>query len=177
MDYENALRENKNPNQGNGRIDIMGPIVDQFQLFENPQSQYKDVTSYQDALNGNWEDNSLSNAFFSRENIIIIQNGIKRMVYETSNGRFIIAPQDETALKIIMRSIFLQYAKNLPENITQQILQLNKYVYEYCVPNVISTATAYLKYKNDVSTLPVPEARPAFVSNKGDKQLELKPFL
>ncbi len=177
MDYENALRDNRDPTQGNGRIDIMGPIVDQFQLFENPENQYKNVTSYHDALTGNWEESLLSQAFFSRENIIIIQNAIKRMVYEGSNGRFIIAPQDETNLKIVMRSIFLQNARNLPENVTQQIVELNKKVYEYAVPNILSTATSYIKYKNDVSTLPVPEARPAFVSTKGDKQLELKPFL
>lgn len=177
MEYQEALKENRNNRQGNGRIDIMGPMTDQFQLFENPASQYKDTTSYHDALTGNWEENTLSTAFFSRENIIIIQNGIKRRVYELSNGRFIIAPQDETNLKIIMRSIFLQYARNLPENITEQIQKLNEYVYEYSVPNIMSTATAYLKYKNDVSTLPVPEARPVMVSSKGDKQLELKPFL
>ena len=33
-----------------------------------------------------------------------------------------------------------------------------------------------MKYKNDVSTLAVPQDRPAYVNTKGDNSLELKPF-
>lgn len=176
MNY-NEKEMKKNNYEGNGRINILGKVKDQFQLFEHPDFSIEKTSSYDDALTGNWEDNLLSKAFFSKDNIIIIQNGIKRQVYDKSNGRYLIAPQDETNLKIIMRSIFLQNAKNLPYNYTEQIKELNELVYKYCVPNILSTAISYLKYKNDVSTLPVPEARPVNVSVKGDKILENKRFM
>lgn len=157
----------------NGRVNIKGPIKNQFELFDNNFIQ-NNVTDYRDALTGNWTENTVSNVFFSAENIRIIQNGIRAGVYRMSNGRFNVGPQDPTNLKIIMRSIFLQYAINNPTNIQEQIIGLNQLVLDYCIPNVHNEALAYLKYKNDVSTLAVPEPRPTNVSIKGDKVLELK---
>jgi len=155
----------------------MGPSKNQFELFDNPGQNYNDVSSYKDAVNGNWVETSLSKTFFCKENINILQNGIRAGVYRKSNGRYNVAPQDLTNLKIIMRSIFLQNAKNAPGDIKGQIRKLNSLVLEYCIPNVFNEADSYIKFKNDVSTLVVPLKRPAYVSNKGDKVLELKPFI
>ena len=158
--------------KSNGRVNILGDnTAYQFTLFENPGNP---VTTYNDAMTGNWKDSVLSNAFFSRDNITILQNGIRAGVFRCSNGRYNVAPQDETNLKIVMRSIFLQNAKNDTSNITGQIQALNNLVLSYCVKNVFGSATSYIKYRNDVSTLAVPEARPVYVNCKGDKQLELK---
>ena len=160
-------------NDPNGRVNILGENKQyQFTLFESPGKP----TTYNDAMTGNWNDTMLSKAYFSRENIQIIQNGIRAGVYKVSNGRYNVAPQDETNLKIVMRSIFLQNAKNDTRPVPQQINELNNLVLDYCVKNVCGEATSYIKYKHDVSTLAVPEARPIFVSTKGDKQLELKPW-
>jgi len=161
----------------NGRINIMGAQKNQFELFDNPGQNYNDTTSYKDAMNGNWEDSNLSKVFFCKGNIEIIQNGIRSGVYALSNGRFVVGPQDETNIKIIMRSIFLQNASNLPNDITGQVTALNKLVLNYSIPNVVNEAQAYIKYKNDVSTLAVPMKRPAYTNNKGDKVLELKHFM
>ena len=112
----------------NGRVIISGPPKNQFQLFDNPGTNYNDVTSYRGAMTGNWTDNTLSKTFFSTQNIQIIQNGIRAGVYKMSNGRFNVGPQDLTNLKIIMRSIFLQYSANKPDNIQGQVAGLNKLV-------------------------------------------------
>lgn len=160
-------------NDPNGRVNILGDNTQyQFTLFENPGQP----TTYNEAMTGNWDDSLLSKAYFSGENIQIIQNGIRAGVYKVSKGRYNVAPQDETNLKIVMRSIFLQNAKNDARPIAEQISELNGHVLAYCIKNVCGEATAYIKYKHDVSTLAVPEARPTFVSVKGDKQLELKPW-
>lgn len=172
----NINNDYKMNEQNNGRIDINGPNIQQFQLFDNPLTNNKNITSYDDALNGNWISNTLSKAFFSKENIQIIQNGIRAGVYKSSNGLYNIGPQDETNLKIIMRSIFLQNAANIPHHITEQIKELNNLIYEYSIPKILGEASAYMKYKNDVSTLAVPQDRPAYVNTKGDNSLELKPF-
>jgi len=166
-----------NNTQQNGRINIMGP-ANLPQQFQNPGQQYDDNnSSYTDALNGSWDTSILSKTFFCKRNINIIQNGLRAGVYSMSNGRYNVAPQDITNLKIIMRSIYLQNSQNNNTNIMGQIEKLNKLVLNYCIKNVYSEAEAYIKYKNDVSTLPVPLNRPSFVSNKGDKVLELKPFM
>ena len=143
----------------NGRVNILGynPYV-RFQMHDKISNQ-KD-TGYRAALTGNWQDNQLSIAFFSAGNIRILQNGIKAGVYKKSNGRFQIADQDEDTLKIIMRSMFLQHAVNLPNNIAKQVADINKIVIDYAVPQIYGEAVAYVKYKSDVSTLAVPIERP-----------------
>ena len=158
----------------NGRVNISGPPKNQFQLFDNPGTNYNDVTSYRGAMTGNWTDNTLSKTFFSTQNIQIIQNGIRAGVFKMSKGRFNVGPQDLTNLKIIMRSIFLQFSANKPDNIREQVTALNNLVFDYCIPSVHNEALAYLKYKNDVTTLAMPEARPVSDNNKGSKTLELK---
>jgi hypothetical protein len=111
--------------------------------------------------------------FFSQENIQILQNGIRAGVYHRSNGQYVIGAQDCDSLKIVMRSVYLQNAANQPDNITSQVIALNKMVLEYCVQQVYSEAQGYMKYVNDVSTLVVPIAPPIMADNT-DRQLEFK---
>jgi len=155
----------------NGRVNISGynPFA-RFQMHDKIPNQR--FSSYSAALTGNWQDTSLSNTFFSADNMRIVQNGIKAGVYQRSKGRFQIADQDEDTLKIIMRSVFLQHATNLPTNIAGQVSALNKIVLDYAVPQVFSEAQAYVKYKNDVSTLVVPVQRP--ISTYQGQTLEFK---
>ena len=144
----------------NGRVNILEPVSSNvFNLYDKIPIDEK-VTSYRHALTGNLESSILSRAFFSSENIIIIQHAIMAGVYKNSNGRFRLGYQNEDTLKIIMRSIFLQHSSNLPSHITQQIIALNKLVTDYCIPQLCGECDAYTKYKNDVSTLSVPLQRP-----------------
>jgi hypothetical protein len=115
----------------------------------------------------------LSKAFFSQQNIQILQNGIRAGVYQKSNGQYTIAPQDCDSLKIVMRSVYLQNAANQPNNITQQVAELNKIVLNYCIQQVYSEAQGYLKYIDDASTLVVPIAHPVMADNS-DRELEFK---
>jgi len=156
----------------NGRVDIKTPnTLSLFQMYDKiPANQ---CVTFRNPTEGLWNDTPLSYTFFSKENIQILQNGIRAGVYKRSNGQYVIGPQDCDSLKIIMRSVFLQYASNLPNNISQQIEQLNKFVLEYCIQQVYSEAQGYMKYVDDVSTLVVPIAHPVQASNT-DRQLEFK---
>jgi hypothetical protein len=158
----------------NGRVDIKTPNTSElFQMYDKiPANQ---CTTFRNATEGLWSENSLSNAFFSQQNIQIIQNGIRAGVYKRSNGQYVIGPQDCDSLKIIMRSVFLQNAANQPTNISQQVAQLNKMVLEYCIQQVYSEAQGYIKYINDVSTLVVPIAHPVMTDNT-DRELVLNPW-
>jgi hypothetical protein len=156
----------------NGRIDIKTPNTSKlFQMYDKiPANQ---CVTFRNATEGLWTSTDLSQAFFSLQNVQMIQNGIRAGVYNRSNGQYVIGSQDCDSLKIVMRSVFLQYSANQPHNITQQITDLNKIVLEYCVQQVYSEAQGYMKYVSDVSTLVVPIAHPVMSSNN-DRQLELK---
>ena len=158
----------------NGRINIIEPespdVV--FRMQERLAVKNK-ATEYREALTGTWENNVLSNAFFSAENIQIIQNGLRAGVYEMSAKQYVIAPQNIDTLKVIMRSIYLQYAEHYPNKITEQIERLNKLVLDYAVPTVYNEAVGYVKYRIDQSTLVVPLAIPQH-HDRNYKQLQLK---
>jgi hypothetical protein len=103
----------------------------------------------------------------------IVQNGIRAGVYNKSNGHYVIGEQNCDELQIIMRSIFLQFSKNLAIDIPGQIQKLNDLVLNYAVNQVYGEAEGYMKYKRDASTLVVPLSTP-ILSYSNDKQLELK---
>jgi len=156
----------------NGRVDIKSPNTSTlFELYDKiPANQ---CVTFRNPTEGLWTKNSLSDAFFSLDNINLLQVGIRSGVYKKSNSQYVIGPQDCDTLKIIMRSIFLQYSANLPNNISEQVNELNKMVLDYCVQQVYSEAQGYIKYINDASTLVIPIAHPVMAS-QNDRQLELK---
>jgi hypothetical protein len=143
----------------NGRVNIMGPNLSAlFQMKDRiPVSE---CSNFREAVTGNWYPTLLSNAFFSEENIQILQNAIRAGVYRLSNGKYLIDNQNCDDLKIIMRGVFLQDANNLPNNIPEQIRALNNIVLDYAIPQVYGDAKGYLKFKQDVSTMYMPIERP-----------------
>lgn len=156
----------------NGRIDIKSPNTSAlFQMYDKiPANQ---CVTFRNATEGLWTDTALSTTFFSKENMQIVQNGLRAGIYKLSNGQYVIGPQDCDSLKIIMRGIFLQHAANQLDNIPQQIEALNKIVLNYCIQQVYSEAQGYMKYLDDASTLVVPIAHPVMADNT-DRELEFK---
>ena len=156
----------------NGRVNITGHNpFDRFNLYDRIPTEDKSI-SYRNAMTGNWQNTSLSDTFFSAGNIDVLQQGMISGVAKLSNGRFNIGRQDQDTLKIIMRSIFLQNAKNTNNDIGSQVATLNKMVLDYCIPQIYGEAQGYIQYKNDVSTLVVPMDRPT--STYRNNTLELK---
>lgn len=157
----------------NGREQILNyNPYDKFKLYDTIKVKNK-TTDYRNALQGSWCNCPLSQTFFSKENIVNIQNLLKQKVFEYSNYQ--IGDQNETALKMNMRNIYFEFSKNLPNNIQEQVNELNEILANKLVPKIISEATAYIKYKRDISTLIVPIDRP--ISTYTNNVLELKRFL
>ena len=156
----------------NGRVDIKSPNTSAlFQMYDKiPANQ---CVTFRNPTEGLWTDTYLSQAFFSHQNIQILQNGIRAGVYKKSNGQYTIGNQDCDSLKIVMRSTYLQYAANQVNNITDQVNELNQMVLNYCVQQVYSEAQGYIKYISDASTLVVPIAHPVMADNS-DRELVLK---
>lgn len=158
--------------KNNGRVNLNVPnIQDKFNMFDKIPV---DSRSYHDALTGNSYNTQLSDLYFSKENVQIIQNAIRAGVYKRSNGEHIISNQNLDTIHIIMRSIFLQNSKNLPNNITEQIKELNELVIEEIVPKLLGEIEGYLIYRKDISEIPEPLQKPK--SDNIAKHLEFKKF-
>ena len=162
----------------NGRINLLentDPKL-RFQMTEKIATRNK-ATEYRDSLNGLWECNPLANSYFSEQNVKALQDGLHLGVYEMSNRQFNIPPQNVDQLKIIMRSIYLQYATHSEqESIPSQVNRLNSLVLDYAVKFVYKETVGYLKYCQDQSTLVVPLDRPSLV-DRDFKPLEWKTWI
>jgi len=158
----------------NGRVNALDVIDNNF--------NYKkiNIKNSEDANNmtsRNMANTNLSNLFFSQTNIDALQQGLRNLVYERTNKTSIIGNQDETELKIIMRSIFLQYGKNQNGHIVEQVRELNGKVLTWAVPEIISNLKQHETYKKDISTLPMPLERAQLTTQKGTRVLEIKSFI
>ena len=165
------------PHPGQGRVDLAAPSAGgAVPGFGFQQSSEKNFQA--DMLRGNWEDSDLSRTFYSAANLAAIQHAIRRAVYEKSQPKgYVIDDQSADELKIIMRSTFLQYSKNQPNDIPGQIADLNQRVIDWCVPHILSAVDHYIFYLNDISSMPVPLARSVSVSSAGTRSKRLGEFM
>jgi hypothetical protein len=177
VNIDQPFRSIVDPHRYNGRVNIISqPDTSMVFKMQEKIALKNKATEYRSALSGNdWEDNTLSLVFFSAENIQIIQNGLRSGVYEMSNRDIIIPPQNLDQLKIIMRSIYFQYAEHYENDIRGQVERLNQLVLDYAIPAVYGEARGYLKYIQDQSSLVVPLDIPKH-HDRQYKQLELKPW-
>ena len=125
-------------------------------------------------MQGLMENSLLSITFFSYNNIKNIQGELRTRIYELTERQCKIDSQDTDQLKIIMRSIFLQYSSNHNDNIDSQIKELNERVLNYAVPQVHNELISYLKYKKDISSPPTLMQLPQSIAI--DKTVELNNF-
>jgi hypothetical protein len=147
----------------NGRINILDdsdPNV-RFQMAEKISIRNK-TTEYRQPLEGILEENILAQVYFSEGNVQIVQNGLRAGVYQMSGEKkLVVPPQNIDNLKIIMRSVYLQYGQfNESDSVTAQVERLNGIVLDYAVQNVYNEAIGYLKYCQDQSSLVMPMERP-----------------
>ena len=145
-----------------------------FQLYENNNV----INDKGSNMSGNFTNSNLSDLYYSQSNINLLQENIIKGVYkhpDTYQAK--ISKQSEDELLIIMRSIFLQHCKNQPNNIQNQIHELNKLVLDYCIPNIISSIKQYNCYINDITKENTVIDKPQFVSCKGEKILMPRHFI
>lgn len=163
----------------NGRVNLTATSTNSLASLPGFQHQTQTEVNFSgDMLRGNWEHTPLSDAFFNRTNAYRIQKEITKEVYRRSGPKkYQIDDQDVDELKMIMRGMYLQYAKNTPFNIDGQIQELNKMVVDWSVPRIISEIDQYQYYLKDISTLPVPLEKPLNMSSAGTRSLPFKPMM
>lgn len=124
-----------------------------------------------DAIKGNFDKNCLNDVFFSDDNIDALQIGMRNMVANATEGKEMIGRQSDIELKIIMKAIYLEYGKNLNDNILEQTKDLNKKVLDFAVPRILVEIKQHNTYIKDASNIHMPMERSMNVSNKGSKTL------
>ena len=141
--------------------------------------QTQDETNFMDdMLRGNWEKTALSAAFFCPQNIKLLQNAIRKEVYDRSGEkRYVIGDQSVDELKIIMRGMYYQYARNLDAGVGEQVKDLNQKVVNWSAPHVLSAVDHYYYYINDISHMPVPMQQPQNISRAGTRSLPANPYM
>lgn len=127
-----------------------------------------------EGIRGNLERSVLNQTYFSAANFQVLQNAIRYEVYSKSGE--IIDPVGTDDLFMIMRAIYLQYGRNLPTQIPEQIAELNQRVTAWSVPKILAEVSMYRTYLKDISTLPEPLAHPVLQTTSGTKSLPYKPF-
>jgi hypothetical protein len=165
----------------NGRLNLstMRPAVS-GSADALPGFGHRTEVSTQEAaelVRGNMQQTPLNQAFFSPANVQIVQNKIRREVYDRSQGEFLIDPQSVDELLIVMRAMYYQYGRNQPDQIPEQITELNRLVAEWAVPKILAECSMHRHYLRDITTMPVPLAHPIQMSMAGSKSQALTRFM
>lgn len=123
-------------------------------LFQdyNPEvnSSRKEMIKNLVRINENSE-NILENVYFSDENIDLINKQIILSVWKKTNYEYKIKFQSKEQLLIVMRYVFSEYAKYLPYNIKQQIIDLNCITVGEIIPNIITNCKQHIDYIKDIT--------------------------
>ncbi len=165
------------------RDDILARQVRDTKRYDIPftVSGKLGIERYQDntaeyAVKGQIEQTPLVRAFFSKANMQIIQNGIRKRVYDKTNE--IIAEQNERELHTIMRAIFFQQGVYLSDRVTDQIIVLNELVLGTCVMQIVEAMGMNKYYLDHAFENPEPMENQGGVniSVRGRNTLEFNTF-
>ena len=126
-----------------------------------------------EAIRGIHDKSLLNTLYFSKANIKKVQNKLRYTIFKLAQDKFVIGEQQEITLLIVMRSIYLQYSRNLRTNIKEQIAVLNQNVVDELAPKVLSNTKQYYRYLEDANEPWKPIERQQATSNKGTRQLRL----
>ncbi len=160
----------------NGRVNniLYDKNYDIYKLYEEEKKPQKHFQH--EAIKGMHQANDISRVFFSEDNINAVQDAIRYQVYIKSCKKHIIDRQSDNDLKVIMRATYMEHAMHNPPSPLKEIKRLNMIVLTFCVPKIIQEINMYMRYREDISKLPMPLDRSEMPSVKGTKSLITKEF-
>ena len=115
--------------------------------------------------------NKVKKIFYSDENVNNIQKMLKKNVYDKSNKKYIIKPQNKQDLFITMREFFNYSTIDYDRDISNQVYDLNKKIVDAITPDIILEIGLYKKKMNDLYHTPDPLEYPLNDSKKGNNPL------
>jgi len=124
------------------------------------------------ALKSMMENTPVSIKFFSKENKARIQKQIRIEVNKYFKGKMkLLVDQDELDLIQVMRYIYLDYGKNLPTHINEQVKELNIRTIKYIIPDMITNIKQQYDYIRDINSPLNPPNQPVNANNAGRQTL------
>lgn len=151
-------------------------------LFDQNYADYKlyeetgrPNTLYRDLLKTRVERSPLSDAFFGDANINHLKKLICKQIYQQSGGQYPIDPkaQNTEPMVMVMMTMYLDHARNVPEDIPGQVAELNILVIHEMVPVVLSNIKQQLTYIRTHSQQPLVMNHPVNVSSAGTKSNDM----
>ncbi len=118
----------------------------------------------------------LNTIFFSQSNVDELQRKIQEQVRLMSGGKYIIDRQNDDDLKIVMRSYYLMFGRNDPNQVSAELEELNSRVVGYCAGKVYSEVDFHMFYRKDLEDFAPPIANPMNTQVYGTRYGELKSF-
>lgn len=141
-----------------------------FLFIQEHRKNYNNMAPY--ALKGIQTKSPLSRIYFSDRNIRRLQRLIRREVYIRTKGVYKLdVDQDISKLFIVMRAIYLEYARNLPGQTVRQVKRLNRKVVDEVLPGIITEIKQYYGYLKEINKPLTPIPRPMNVNNAGRRTL------
>lgn len=167
----NVSLPKKYKNEYNAKIYLpQGQNLPNYELYSGSNDEQM---NFNNSLTGIIEMNDVSLTFFNKNNIDKIQKMIIQKVYEESEGQYVVGRQSDLQLQIIMRSVYLTYSINSPDDIEGQVLHLNKITLNECMTSIMPNIKQYLNYRKDISTPRHILSHPVNPSSKGEKTFSL----
>ena len=117
------------------------------------------------------QENPLSQAFFSVDNLNAIQKDIQSLIRRRTG--YVIDRQSDDSMLAIMRYVYVRDGSNVPPSVKDEVRRLNGLVVHEAAPIVASGLAQYLAYVRDASQMPNPLPRAQQTSVKGTKTTEL----
>lgn len=133
-----------------------------------PSSMVKENIQYRHS------NTDLNTRFFGQENIDALQSQIQTLVRQMVGAD--IGRQSDSDLMLIMRSYYLQYARNNPGQVAEELAELNERVAGFAANRIAVEVEAYRYYRKDILDFPDPIARPIDTQIYGTRTGELKSF-
>ena len=147
--------------------DNVASYYEKYELYNN-----NDYDRARTATQSLFEINDITRIFFSNENMKRIQRKIRDEICRITKGQYTLeCDQDESDLTIIMRAVYIDNCKNLPDNPIRQVKILNQQTVDYLIPDLISSVKQYFGYIRDINQPLQPIARPMNASFGGRKAL------
>lgn len=173
--YKNELEAQYD--EGSGVIPISESNMTVQDIFRTPflflQEHHKNYNNMANTVLRGIESNSdLEKLFFSDENIKRVQKLIKKEIIKKTNGQFRLdVDQEHRDMIIVMRAVFLEYGRFLPNQIVRQVKRLNQIVVQQVVPGMITEIKQEYGYLREINKPLSPIPRPMNVNNAGRRTL------
>ena len=145
--------------ENTGKINTM--IINDNTMYETSKSCNLDTNNYAELM---------IEAFFSAENMDIIQNTLIKTVFYRSKETIRINKIKQETLIQCMNHIWTNFCRFLPYDLKNQIEELDDKVVEYLTPLLLKEYTFYKNYLRDSDRTNLPQLERPVMIVKGRKQ-------